>query len=127
VTPTDALLREVLDRLDRLTEEVRALRQETGKSCNPATLALLSRVVPILRNRIGTEVAFTVSDLLDDPAIQLLHPPDPVAFGRMLKGAVGIDIDGLRLEIGGRERGKTNFYILKAVSDPTTLRRLRPA
>lgn len=117
---TDDLARAILDELRAirsLLEPVCPASGHTG-SLARADVARLKRVLPAVAGQLGSEW-FGSCDAFDhpSPALQIvLKGLSPRAFGRLLRRATGVAVDGYMVERGDKLAGAVQWRIVAAVS-----------
>ncbi len=112
-----AMLRELL-------AEVRALRCDLARQRDAVIDPTLVALVHTLARRVGVEVAFSASELIeqaDDTVREALGDMNAHALGRQLARLEGRDIDGLCVTRVGRDAGGVIWSIRAGVLSPARL------
>jgi hypothetical protein len=106
-----ALLREALERLERIE------RRLEGRRCTPADIEQLERLLPAIAGAFGSAPT-TTAELRGVTGIRAVGPSSSRAFGALLSKAAfdqAVTSGGLAVVVAGREANKILFSIVRGL------------
>ena len=91
--------------LVEIRDELRLMNGSKNPACNgPTDRELLTRLLPAIVMRMGSETCFKVSEICADAVLnELTSGISPHKLGMVFANHVGVDIDGLCIEKSGTE------------------------